>query len=218
MQLLRELGWRVTRTCRISVISRPIGLKITIKFIYYLGLHYTHLYIYWDPHRDSHSRILELFVENHRFRPYILCLSLRAPYVLPVSILFKFITYIIACMYGYSLSGHRAWNLECKGQGGWDPGFQVERTWWLAEISVVKTKMCFNHAVPGHRSRSRGSVSHFLLGLFDTLTAPPDHVAVFLCRFFANYLHFESIDEFLTANTWTAWDGTGPWFCLTLQW
>jgi len=148
----KEVLIRVTRTCHISVISRPISPKITIKFIYYLELHYTHIYIYWDPQLDSHSRILELFVENHRFRPYILCLSLRAPYVLPVSILFKFITYIIARMYGYSLSGHRAWNLEYKGQGGWDPGFQVERTWWLAEISVVKTKMCFNHAVPGHRN------------------------------------------------------------------
>jgi len=106
--LAKEVLIRVTRTCRISVISRPISLKITINFIYYLGLHYTHIYIYWDPHLDSHSTILELFVENHRFRPYILCLSLRAPYVLPVSILFNFITYIIACMYGYSLSGHRA--------------------------------------------------------------------------------------------------------------
>ena len=106
------LGWRVTRTCCISVISRPISLKITIKFRYYLGLHYEHLYIYWNPHLDSHSRIQELFVGNHYFRPYILCLSLRAPYVLPFRILSKFITHIIIRMYGHSLSGQ---NLECRG-------------------------------------------------------------------------------------------------------
>jgi len=108
---VRELGWRVTRTCRISVISRPISLKITIKFRYYLGLHYAHFFIYQNPHLDSHSRTQELFVENHYFRPYILCLSLRAPYMFPFRILFKFITHIIIRMYGYSLLG--------SGVSGW---------------------------------------------------------------------------------------------------
>ena len=108
----QELLIRVTRTCRISVISCPISLKITMKFRYYLGLHYAHLFIYQNPHLDSYTRIQEIFVENHYFRPYILCLSLRAPYMLPFRILFKFITHIIIRMYGYSLSGR---NLECKG-------------------------------------------------------------------------------------------------------
>ena len=140
----QELLIRVTRTCRISVISRPNSLKITIKFRYYLGLHYAYLFIYQNPHLDSHSRIQELFVENHYFRPYILCLSLRAPYGLPFRILFKFVTHIIIRMYGHSLSGQ---NLECRGYGisGW------AHVMARGNLSR-KNKMCFNHALPGHRS------------------------------------------------------------------
>ena len=64
---------RVTRTCCISVISRPISLKITIKFRYYLGLHYEHLYIYQNLQRFQDT------VVGVTFAGFSECLQMEYP-------------------------------------------------------------------------------------------------------------------------------------------